>query len=48
VTFAHVAGVPLEETLGALAPVAVAVAAAMRATVYRLRHREGPRRRAKS
>jgi hypothetical protein len=35
--FAHVGGVPVEETLGALAPVAVALAAAMRITVHRLR-----------
>ena len=46
--FAHVGGVPVEETLGALAPVAVAFAAAMRVTLYRLRRRAGPRRRAKS
>ena len=47
-TFAHVGGVPVEETIGALAPMAVAIVAAMRVTVHRLRHREGPRRRAKS
>jgi hypothetical protein len=35
--FAHLGGVPVEETLGALAPVAVAVAAAMRMTLHRLR-----------
>jgi hypothetical protein len=36
-TFAHLGGVPVEETLGALAPVALAVATAMRMTVHRLR-----------
>jgi hypothetical protein len=35
--FAHLGGVPVEETLGALAPVAVALAAAMRMTMHRLR-----------
>jgi hypothetical protein len=35
--FAHLGGVPVEETLGALAPVAVAVGVAMRLTVERLR-----------
>jgi hypothetical protein len=36
-SFAHVGGVPVEETLGTLAPVAVALAAALRAMVYRAR-----------
>jgi hypothetical protein len=36
-TFAHLGGVPVEETLGALAPVALAVATAMRMTVHRFR-----------
>jgi hypothetical protein len=35
--YAHLGGVPVEETLGALAPVALAVAAAMRLTAARLR-----------
>jgi hypothetical protein len=37
VTFAHVAGLPVEETLGAVAPVAVVMAAALRATIHRVR-----------
>jgi hypothetical protein len=35
--YAHLGGMPVEETLGALAPVAVAIAAAMRLTAGRLR-----------
>ncbi|HEY0632888.1 MAG TPA: hypothetical protein VGC98_12600 [Thermoleophilaceae bacterium] len=35
--FAHLGGVPVEETLGALVPVAIAVGTAMRMTMHRLR-----------
>jgi hypothetical protein len=35
--FAHIGGVPVEETLGALVPVAAALGLAMRVTMQRLR-----------
>src|SRR3954447_1587980 len=41
--FAHLGGVPVEETLGALAPVAVAAGAALRATVRGLLSRRRAR-----
>jgi hypothetical protein len=35
--FAHLGGMPVEETLGVLAPVAVSLGVAMRMTMHRLR-----------